>query len=284
MSAKIIDGKTIAQQIKSDVATKVASFKNQGLRAPCLAVILVGDDPASQIYVSHKERACAKAGILSQTHRLESTVPMKDLEALISRLNHDDQIDGILLQLPLPRHLCPLTAISLMAPEKDVDGLTPVNQGRLAWRKPLLVPCTPKGILELVMSTKVDIEGKLAGIVGRSVLVGNPAAQALSNAGATILVMNEKTIQIEKLASQADILVVATGVKGLVGPSWVKPGAIVIDVGIHRCKNGALTGDVRFDEVKAVAGSITPVPGGVGPMTIAMLITNLLATYESKLL
>ena len=282
MTAQIIDGKAVAAKIKEQLAEKVKAHCQGGNRPPCLAVILVGSDPASQVYVNSKKKTCAAIGIDSRSLDLDGNVSQEELEKHLIAFNEDKDVDGILLQLPLPSHLNAERAIDLISPEKDVDGLTPTNQGLLIWKRPGLVSCTPYGIMELIKSTDVNPWGKRAAVIGRSVLVGAPVSNLLSNAGATVMCLNSKTVEPWELTKQADILVVAAGRHHLVDKNWIKPGAVVIDVGIHRI-DGKLSGDVDFESAKEVAGHITPVPGGVGPMTIAMLLSNCVTAYEKRL-
>jgi len=279
MSAHIIDGKAGAQDINQQLKSKIDRIKGQGQRLPCLAVILVGHDPASEVYVGHKKKACAEVGIESRSLTLPEDISQEKLEGHLKELNADESVDGILLQLPLPKHLNSQAAIDLISPRKDVDGLTPFSQGLLVWRRPGHVSCTPLGIMELIRRTGVELVGKRAVVIGRSVLVGSPIATLLGNAGATVTAINTKTVRPEELCRLADILVVAAGVKQLVRGDWIKPGAIVIDVGIHR-DGKKLVGDVVFEEAVKTAGWITPVPGGVGPMTIVSLLDNCLRAYE----
>lgn len=281
MTAQLIQGSKIAEEIRQKISKEVASYTAKGKRPPHLAVILVGDDPASHIYVNHKEKNCAKVGIKGTVFRFPASLTQKELNHKVKELNQNPDVDGILVQLPLPAHLNRLEALDLISPLKDVDGLTPVNQGLMVWNRPGLYSCTPLGILELIRSTGVDIKSKFACVVGASVLVGAPTATLLTHADATVVTLHSKSRNKEALARQADILVVATGVKHLVTKEWVKEGAIVIDVGMHRDANG-ITGDVDFAEVKNVAGYITPVPGGVGPMTIAMLLQNCFQAYKNQ--
>jgi methylenetetrahydrofolate dehydrogenase (NADP+)/methenyltetrahydrofolate cyclohydrolase len=281
MTARIIDGKALASSIKQALATKIENLRAKGERLPCLAMTLVGDDPASHIYVAGKEKACAAIGMLSKGVVLPADISQAALLEHVARLNDDPEVDGILVQLPLPRHINRWEVIKAIAPEKDVDGLTPHNQGLLAWGKPGLYSCTPLGIMELIRSTGVTIEGALAAVLGRSVLVGAPTANLLGNAGATVASLHSKSRNVPAITRQADILVVATGCYNLVQQDWVKPGAVVIDVGIHRIGK-AVRGDVNFETVSEVAGHITPVPGGVGPMTIAMLLHNCVLSYEAR--
>lgn len=282
MSAQIIDGMAIARDIRSRVTNRIKEHLAKGHRPPCLAVILVGNDPASEIYVSRKEQTCGSVGISSRAYRKDSTTSQDEIIALIQMLNADDSVDGILLQLPLPLHMDKVACVSSISPDKDVDGITPVNEGRLVWRYPGLYPCTPLGIMHLIKSVEPRLSGKVAAVVGRSALVGMPIGTLLENAGCTIIGLHSESVDCARWTREAEILVVATGVKQLVKASWVRKGAVVIDVGIHRDGN-KLSGDVAFDEVKDVARAITPVPGGVGPMTIAMLVTNCLTAYETRI-
>jgi methylenetetrahydrofolate dehydrogenase (NADP+)/methenyltetrahydrofolate cyclohydrolase len=283
MTARLIDGKAVGQKIRDQVRQKIAAHTAAGRRAPCLAVILVGDDPASQVYVSHKEKACAEAGIKSKAFRLPAATSESDLLAHIKILNTDSSIDGILPQLPMPRHIDRVKVISAIDPGKDVDGLSFFNQGRLLWNLPALRPCTPAGVMELLKYEGVNCSGKQAVVIGRSVLVGLPLQMLLLHANASVTCIHSKSTNPEKIAKTADILVAAAGVKHLVTSDWIKPGAVVIDVGIHRTDTGKLTGDVKPDDAMALASLFTPVPGGVGPMTIAMLMANCLQAYETKL-
>ena len=281
MSAVRIDGKAMALAIREEIAAKVASLKARGV-TPGLAVILVGDDPASEIYVRNKGIACEKAGMHSETIRLPQETTQRQLEAEIDRLNRDPAIDGILVQLPLPRHLDERAALSAILPEKDVDGFHPVNAGRLLAGEPTVVPCTPKGAMRLIRSTGVETDGKEAVVVGRSNIVGKPMALLLLQAGCTVTVCHSRTRDLGAVTRRADILVSAVGKAGVIRGDMVKPGAVVIDVGINRVE-GKVTGDAAFDEVSEVAGWLTPVPGGVGPMTIAMLLENTLEAAEKRL-
>lgn len=279
MSAKIIDGRVLATSIRDRVKAEVTALVAQRKPRPHLAVILIGENPASQIYVSHKEKVCLSVGIESETIRLSNDVTQKEVMREIDRLNRDENVHGILVQLPLPKQLDKDAIIAAIEPNKDVDGLTPLNQGRLVWRQPGLYPCTPLGILELIRSTEVKLSGKVAAIVGRSLLVGMPAGLLLELAGCTTICLHSESVDTKRWTREAEVLVVATGVRHLVKKDWVRPGAIVIDVGMHR--DGAkLTGDVDYETVKDIAGYITPVPGGVGPMTVAMLASNCLAAYK----
>lgn len=281
MTARIIDGTQVAKNLKEKLRQRIQDLADQGFRAPCLAVILVGNDPASEIYVGHKKKACAAIGIRSETLHLEADISQDALSAELIRLNNDPEIDGILLQLPLPKHLDSRQAIDLISPEKDVDGLTPFNQGLIPWKRRGMLPCTPSGVMELIRETGMKLNGARAVVIGRSVLVGAPLASLLGHSGATVTAINSQTVAPWDICKQADVLVAAAGAKRLVKGSWVKPGAVVIDVGMHR-DQGKLCGDVDFDEVKDVAGFITPVPGGVGPMTIAYLLSNCVEAFEKK--
>jgi methylenetetrahydrofolate dehydrogenase (NADP+) / methenyltetrahydrofolate cyclohydrolase len=282
VTATLIDGRSVAKHIRSQVKEKIRVLRSAGGRAPCLAVILVGDHPASKIYVANKQKACAEVGIESRLFEMPADVAQGEVLDLIGRLNHDPTVDGILPQLPLPKHLDKVGTIHAVDHSKDVDGLSPVSQGLLEWGLPGLYPCTPSGILELLRHAGVHIEGMLAAILGRSLLVGAPTSTLLSHAGATTINMQSGTRNTKDLCRQADIVIVATGIIGLVQADWIKPGATVVDVGIHRRADGTVCGDVDFEQVAHVAGRITPVPGGVGPMTIAMLLRNCLYAYEHR--
>ncbi len=280
MSAQLIDGKAIAAGIRQQIAARVAGRRSQQLRVPGLAVILVGDDPASQVYVTHKRRDCAEVGFHSVAYDLPASTDQETLLALIDQLNRDDSIDGILVQLPLPGHLDAAPLLERISPDKDVDGFHPYNIGRLAQRMPLLRPCTPKGIMTLLYSTGVDLHGLEAVVVGASNIVGRPMALELLLAGCTVTVTHRFTRDLPGHVQRADLLVVATGITGLIRGEWIRPGAIVIDVGINRQPDGRLLGDVEFEVAAARAGWITPVPGGVGPMTRACLLENTLYAAE----
>ena len=280
MNAKLIDGKQIAANLRKDIASKVTERKNNGLRLPGLAVILVGSDPASQVYVSHKRKDCEEVGFLSRSHDLPATTSQQELLDLIDSLNEDAEIDGILVQLPLPAHLDASQLLERIRPDKDVDGFHPYNIGRLAQRMPLLRPCTPMGIVRLLNSTGVDLYGLDATVVGASNIVGRPMALELLLAGCTTTVTHRFTKSLEDHVRRSDLVVVAAGKPGLVKGEWIKPGAIVIDVGINRMEDGRLVGDVEFGPAAERASWITPVPGGVGPMTRACLLENTLHACE----
>ncbi|KIL05412.1 methenyltetrahydrofolate cyclohydrolase [Stutzerimonas stutzeri] len=280
MTAQLIDGKTIAATIRQGIASRVAERRNQGLRVPGLAVILVGTDPASQVYVAHKRKDCEEVGFKSIAHDLPADTRQDELLALIDQLNDDAEIDGILVQLPLPAHLDASQLLERIRPDKDVDGFHPYNVGRLAQRMPLLRPCTPKGIMALLESTGVDLHGLDAVVVGASNIVGRPMALELLLAGCTTTVTHRFTQNLESHVRRADLVVVAVGKPGLVKGEWIKPGAIVIDVGINRLADGRLVGDVDFAIAAERASWITPVPGGVGPMTRACLLENTMHAAE----
>lgn len=280
MLAKIIDGKTIAQTIRQEVAQKVQQRLDQGKRAPGLAVILVGANPASQIYVGSKRRACEEVGFLSRSYDLPDTTTEAELLKLIDDLNQDTEIDGILVQLPLPAGIDNVKVIERIHPDKDVDGFHPYNVGRLCQRAPRLRPCTPRGIVTLLDRYGINTYGLNAVIIGASNIVGRPMSLELLLAGCTTTVTHRFTKDLEQHVRNADLLVVAVGKPNFIPGDWVKPGAIVIDVGINRLENGKVTGDVDFNEASKHASWITPVPGGVGPMTVATLIQNTLQACE----
>lgn len=273
MSAQILDGKALAAEIRSEVKTQVAALAEKGV-STALAVILVGDDSASQVYVRNKIKACADTGIRSLEFRMPAETTQQQLLAKIAELNADENVDGILVQLPLPKQINADAVISAIDPAKDVDGFHVANAGALVTGKQGFVPCTPFGVMRLIEKSGVDPRGKSAVIVGRSNIVGKPMALLLLAADATVTVAHSRTPDLCTVTRNADILVAAVGRAKLIKADMVKPGAVVIDVGMNRDENGKLCGDVDFSEVKAIAGSITPVPGGVGPMTIAMLMQN----------
>ncbi len=273
MSAQILDGKALAAEIRSEVKTQVAALAEKGV-STALAVILVGDDSASQVYVRNKIKACANTGIRSLEFRMPAETTQQQLLAKIAELNADENVDGILVQLPLPKQINADAVISAIDPAKDVDGFHVANAGALVTGKQGFVPCTPFGVMRLIEKSGVDPRGKSAVIVGRSNIVGKPMALLLLAADATVTVAHSRTPDLCAVTRNADILVAAVGRAKLIKADMVKPGAVVIDVGMNRDENGKLCGDVDFSEVKAIAGSITPVPGGVGPMTIAMLMQN----------
>ncbi|XKH00551.1 bifunctional methylenetetrahydrofolate dehydrogenase/methenyltetrahydrofolate cyclohydrolase FolD [Marinobacter nauticus] len=276
MSAKLINGKEIAARVRQQVAAGVEARKQKGLRAPGLAVVLVGNDAASQVYVGKKREACEEAGIMSLSYDLPADTSQEALEALIDELNENPAVDGILVQLPLPSHLDADPILIKIRPDKDVDGFHPYNIGRLMQRKPTLRPCTPAGVITLLDSIDTPYKGQHAVIVGASNIVGRPMSMELLLKGATTTVCHRFTDNLEKFVGEADILIAAVGKPGIIKGEWVKPGATVIDVGINRQDNGKLCGDVDFEAAAERAAYITPVPGGVGPMTIATLLENTL--------
>lgn len=284
MPANILDGKATASRVRARVAEEVSALTSQGIRPPGLAVILVGEDPASEVYVGSKRRACDEVGFKSVSYDLPTSTKEAQLLALIDDLNDDASIDGILVQLPLPEHMNADTIVERIRPDKDVDGFHPYNAGRLVQRRPMLASCTPKGIMTLLSETGVDLRGKEALVVGASNHVGRPMVLELLLAGCTTTCAHRFTVDLEKHVRQADILVAAVGRPGLIQGDWIKEGAIVIDVGINRTDDGKLTGDVDFELASEKAAWITPVPGGVGPMTVATLMENtLIATKRLHL-
>ncbi|MBR9828269.1 MAG: bifunctional methylenetetrahydrofolate dehydrogenase/methenyltetrahydrofolate cyclohydrolase FolD [Oceanospirillales bacterium] len=276
MSAQIINGKQIASEVRQHVRADIDARLAAGKRAPCLAVVLVGSDPASHVYVRNKKNACIEVGITSKAFDLPAATSREELLQLIDTLNKDADVDGILVQLPLPAHLDATEVLEQIRPDKDVDGFHAFNLGRLAQRMPVLRPCTPKGVMTLLASTGVDLHGQEAVIVGASNIVGRPMTLELLLAGCTTTTTHRFTRDLEFHVRRADIVVVGVGIPGLVKGEWIKPGAIVIDVGINRLDDGRLVGDVEFDTAAERAGWITPVPGGVGPMTVACLMENTL--------
>lgn len=280
MTAQLIDGKAVAARVRQQVARQVQARRDSGGRAPGLAVVLVGEDPASAVYVRNKHNACVEAGIESFRHTLPANASQQQLEALVDRLNDDPAVDGILVQLPLPEQLDARPILERIRPDKDVDGFHPYNLGRLAQRLPLLRPCTPKGVMTLLEETGLAIRGLDATVVGASNIVGRPMSLELMIAGCTTTVCHRFTRNLEEQVRRADVLIVAVGKPGLVKGEWVKEGAIVIDVGINRQADGRLIGDVDFDAAAQRAAWITPVPGGVGPMTVATLLENTLQAAD----
>ncbi|MEU2424887.1 bifunctional methylenetetrahydrofolate dehydrogenase/methenyltetrahydrofolate cyclohydrolase FolD [Streptomyces sp. NPDC007851] len=275
MSARLIDGTAVARRVRDEVAKGVAELVAQGGRTPGLATILVGDDPASEVYVRNKRRACAAAGMRDFHRRLPATATQEEVRGVIAELAADEQVSGILLQLPVPAHLDSEALLTHIPYDKDVDGLTVENAGRLAQGRPGLRPCTPAGIVRLLDEYEVPLAGAEVAVVGRSVLVGRPMAQLVLARNATVTVCHSRTKDLAEACRRADVLIVAAGVPQLIGRDAVRRGAVVVDVGIHRGDEG-LHGDIRFEEVAEVASLVTPVPGGVGPMTIAMLLHNTL--------
>lgn len=277
----LLNGKELAQKLQQEMTQEVTELKKKGLQ-PGLAVILVGEDPASQVYVRNKERAANNIGMYSVVYRLPETTSEADLITKIEELNHDDKVHGILVQLPLPKHINEDLVLDTIDPAKDVDGFHPMNLGNLFAGKPTMIPCTPAGIMELIKLSGMDLAGKNAVIIGRSNIVGKPMAHLLLQANATVTICHSKTKDLPKVAKQADVLVVAIGRANFVTADFVKEGAVVIDVGINRDENNKLTGDVKFDEVAPLTSFITPVPGGVGPMTITMLMRQTIDAAKRK--
>jgi methylenetetrahydrofolate dehydrogenase (NADP+) / methenyltetrahydrofolate cyclohydrolase len=282
--AELIDGKTLAKKVRAEVKERAEAFRATHNRAPGLQVVLVGDDAASQVYVRNKERAAVEAGIEGRVHRLPAETSEADLLALIFELNGDDQIDGILVQLPLPDHLHDQTIIDAIDPAKDVDGLHPFNAGLLVVGRKGLRPCTPSGCMRMLDHIGCDPKGKRALVLGRSTLVGKPIALMLLEKHATVTIAHSRTQDLAERVRESDILVAAVGFPNLVKGDWVKEGSVVIDVGINRLDDGTLTGDVDFEGAKDRASYITPVPGGVGPMTIAMLLSNTVDAAEARIM
>ena len=282
MTAKLIDGKALAASIRADLKVRVQRLKERG-HCPGLAVVLVGDNPASQVYVRNKIKACADTGIQSFEYRLPAQTTEAELLALIDRLNRDDSVDGILVQLPVPRHISEARIIAAIAPEKDADGFHPINVGNLVVGRPGFLPCTPYGVMKMIDSTGYDLTGKRAVVVGRSNIVGKPQALLLLRRNATVTVAHSRTENLAEVTREADVLIAAVGRAKLIKADMIKPGALVIDVGMNRDENGKLCGDVDTAAAMEVAGWISPVPGGVGPMTIAMLLTNTVEAVERRL-
>jgi methylenetetrahydrofolate dehydrogenase (NADP+)/methenyltetrahydrofolate cyclohydrolase len=281
MAAQLLDGKSLAAQLRAGVKDKVARLAQRGIR-PGLAVILAGEDPASRVYVRNKVRACEETGVRSSLFEYPSSVSQEELLSRITTLNQDPAVHGILVQLPLPRRVDALRVLEAVSPAKDVDGFHDSNLGALLAGKPGLVPCTPAGVMRLLEHAQVPLAGRRAVVIGRSNIVGKPLSVLLLRKDATVTICHSKTRDIEAIAKEADILVAAIGRAKLVGAAMVKPGACVVDVGVNRLADGTLAGDVDFHAAKNVAGWITPVPGGVGPMTIAMLLENCLYVAENE--
>ena len=282
MTARIIDGKAAAAELRAEIAREVAALEAAGKPAPGLHVVLVGEDPASKVYVASKEKLAAEIGMNSVAHRLPAETTEAALLAKIAELNADDGVDGILVQLPLPKHIDTGRIIDAIDPAKDVDGLHPINAGLLAGGKNGLVPCTPLGCMLLLKHALPSLSGLEAVVIGRSELVGRPVAQLLLQADCTVTIAHSRTRDLPAVVKRADIVVAAVGRARMVKGEWIKPGATVIDVGINRMSDGKLAGDVDYAEAAEVAGAITPVPGGVGPMTIACLLRNPLTAYRAR--
>lgn len=274
--AKIIDGKAISAQIRQELAEETKQFAEETGILPGLAVVIVGEDPASQVYVRNKRRACEEVGFYSEAYELPESTTQKELEALVDKLNEDPKIHGILVQLPLPKHLDETAVLLKIRPDKDVDAFHPYNVGKIMIGDYSFLPCTPAGVMALLKRSGVDIAGKNCVVIGRSNIVGKPMAMLLLHANGTVTICHSKTANLAEVCREADILVVAIGRADFVGADMVKPGAVVIDVGMNRKADGKLTGDVDFAAVEPIARAITPVPGGVGPMTITMLMQNTL--------
>ena len=279
--ARILDGKAVAAEVREEVAHGVEELRSRGTPVR-LDVILVGEDPASVTYVRNKQTDCAEVGMETQAHCFPEDAAQEEIEAVVERLNEDEAVSGFFIQLPLPDHLDPRPLLSRIRPDKDVDGLNPESAGRLAMGLPALMPCTPHGIIQLLRRNGVSLEGKEAVVLGRSNLVGKPMAQLLLRENATVTVCHSRTRSLAEVAARGDVLVVALGRREMVGAEYVKEGAVVVDVGIHRRDGGGLVGDVRFEEVESKASAITPVPGGVGPMTRAMLLLNALQAARGE--
>ena len=279
----IIDGKAVAKEVQKQIKEEVEGLERRWGLVPGLAVVLVGDDPASHIYVRNKEKACKEVGIKSSEHLLPATISEKELLALVQQLNKDKNVHGILVQLPLPPHIRAEKVLETVSPYKDIDGFHPINQGRLMLGGDGFRPCTPMGIMRLLAAVGCDPKGKNAVVVGRSNIVGKPVALMLLEKHATVTICHSRTASLRDEVGRADILVVAIGKAGLVRGEWIKPGAVVIDVGVNRLPSGKLSGDVEFDTAKNRASAITPVPGGVGPMTICMLLYNTLKAAKDSL-
>jgi methylenetetrahydrofolate dehydrogenase (NADP+) / methenyltetrahydrofolate cyclohydrolase len=284
MTAHLIDGKAIGAAVRAEIKDRVGEFSARTGIKPNLVTVLVGDDPASRIYVRNKGKACHEAGMLSQQIDLPATLPENDLLALVAELNEDTAVHGILVQLPLPDHINESRIIEAVSPDKDVDGFHPVNAGRLLSGGPCFVPCTPLGIMKMLDHESVSLKGKHAVVVGRSNIVGKPVALLLLSRHATVTICHSRTRDLPAVVRSADVVVAAVGRSEMIRGDWLSPGAVVIDVGINRLPDGKLVGDVAFGEAKEVAGKITPVPGGVGPMTITMLLHNTLeaAVLQSR--
>jgi methylenetetrahydrofolate dehydrogenase (NADP+)/methenyltetrahydrofolate cyclohydrolase len=281
MAATIIDGREVAKSIRAELANEVQSLKKQGI-VPGLTVILVGDDPASHSYVRGKAKGCEEVGIHSEIIRLDASVSQAELLNIIHQLNENPNVHGILVQLPLSAHISEEAVIDAIHPAKDVDGFHPINVGNMVIGRDTFLPCTPHGIIELIKRTGTSLEGKHAVVIGRSNIVGKPVSLLLQRENATVTMCHSRTKDLAEYTRKADILVVAVGKPHIIGKEHVSPGAVVIDVGVNRMETGKLTGDVKFDEVSEVAGFITPVPGGVGPMTITMLLKNTVAAAKRQ--
>jgi methylenetetrahydrofolate dehydrogenase (NADP+)/methenyltetrahydrofolate cyclohydrolase len=280
--AQVIDGKAIAKKVRDEVAVEAARFLAERGRQPGLEVVLVGEDPASVVYTRNKEKAAIDAGVRGKLHRLPAETTEAELLALVKKLNDDDTVDGILVQLPLPKHIREKAVLDAIDPRKDVDGFHPTNAGLLSVGRPTLVPCTPSGVMRLLAESKTSLEGARAVVIGRSNIVGKPMAQLLLGANATVTIAHSKTRDLAAVCREADVVVAAVGRAKMVKRDWVRAGATVIDVGMNRDEAGKLCGDVDYTDVAEVAGAITPVPGGVGPMTIACLLENTIKAARAR--
>lgn len=280
--SNIIYGNLIAQDIKNELKDIIISLKNDNKRIPCLCVVLVGNNPASLSYIKGKEKACDEIGMDSIMVRLDENIKESELIEKINELNNDDMVDGILVQMPMPAHINENRVMEAISPEKDVDGLNPYNIGKLYLKEDGMMPCTPLGIVEVLKRSNITISGKHAVVVGRSKLVGNPVAKLLLDENATVTLCHSKTINLKEICKSADLLIVAIGKAKFITRDFVKNGAVVIDVGINRTNDGKLVGDVDFDDVKEISSYITPVPKGVGPLTIAMLLKNTFKAYRNR--
>ena len=280
--AQRIDGKLISAQIRGEISEECKAFVEKNGYAPGLAVIIVGENPASQVYVRNKKKACEEVGFYSEVHELPEATTQAELNALVDALNDNEKIHGILVQLPLPRHLDETEVLLRIRPEKDVDAFHPYNVGKIMIGDPDFLPCTPAGVMALLERSNIEVSGKRCVVIGRSNIVGKPMAMLLLHANGTVTICHSRTANLAEVCREADILVVAIGRADFVGADMVKPGAVVIDVGMNRRADGKLTGDVDFDAVEPIASAITPVPGGVGPMTITMLLQNTLTAAKKK--
>ena len=280
--AILMDGKQTSQRVRNEISEAVAARKAAGLPVPGLAVILVGEDPASQVYVRNKQKACEEVGFYSEAYELPETTTQEELEALVDRLNEDDKIHGILVQLPLPKHLDETRVLLKIRPEKDVDAFHPVNVGKIMTGNYDFVPCTPAGVMELIKESGIDVTGKECVVVGRSNIVGKPMSMLLLHKNGTVTICHSRTKDLKNICNKADILVSAIGKAKFITEDMVKEGAVVIDVGINRNEEGKLCGDVDFDNVVNKVSAITPVPGGVGPLTITMLLNNTLEAFKQR--
>ena len=280
--AQRIDGKLISAQIRGEISEECKAFVEKNGYAPGLAVIIVGENPASQVYVRNKKKACEEVGFYSEVHELPEATTQAELNALVDALNENEKIHGILVQLPLPKHLDETEVLLRIRPEKDVDAFHPYNVGKIMIGDPDFLPCTPAGVMALLERSNIEVAGKRCVVIGRSNIVGKPMAMLLLHANGTVTICHSRTANLAEVCREADILVVAIGRADFVGADMVKPGAVVIDVGMNRRADGKLTGDVNFDAVEPIASAITPVPGGVGPMTITMLLQNTLTAAKKK--